>query len=144
MAIPRILSVVVLCLFLVAAQLPTAFAADPAKEQAALTAAQAWLTLVDQGKYEDSWKEAASFFKTHVTAETWKQMVGSTRRQAGTLISRSVKSKTYTTYAPGAPPGEYVIIEFNSSFQNKKTAVERVTPMMDKDGKWRVSGYFIR
>lgn len=27
---------------------------------------------------------------------------------------------------------------------NKKSAIETVTPMMDKDGKWRVSGYYIK
>ncbi|MGB6002321.1 MAG: DUF4019 domain-containing protein, partial [Thermoanaerobaculia bacterium] len=27
---------------------------------------------------------------------------------------------------------------------NKTTAIETVTPMKDEDGKWRVSGYFIR
>ncbi|MDL1980609.1 MAG: DUF4019 domain-containing protein [Deltaproteobacteria bacterium] len=28
--------------------------------------------------------------------------------------------------------------------QKKKSAIETVTPMMEKDGQWRVSGYFIR
>ena len=43
-----------------------------------------------------------------------------------------------------APDGEYVVIQFATSFENKKTALEKVTPMMDKDGKWRVSGYSIK
>jgi hypothetical protein len=29
-------------------------------------------------------------------------------------------------------------------FENKKAAIETVTPMHDKDGKWKVSGYYIR
>jgi ribosomal protein S17E len=37
-----------------------------------------------------------------------------------------------------------VIIQYDSSFENKKSAVETVTPMLDKDGKWRVSGYYIK
>ena len=40
--------------------------------------------------------------------------------------------------------GEYVVIQFETSFENKKAAVETVTPMMDKDGIWRVSGYYIK
>jgi hypothetical protein len=36
------------------------------------------------------------------------------------------------------------VIQFATSFENKKTAVETVTPMRDGDGAWRVSGYFIR
>jgi hypothetical protein len=45
---------------------------------------------------------------------------------------------------PGAPDGEYVVIQYESSFEHKQAAVETVTPMLDKDGTWRVSGYFIR
>jgi hypothetical protein len=52
-------------------------------------------------------------------------------------------SSTYTETAPGAPDGEYVIILFDTSFENKKSAVETVTPMMD-GGTWRVSGYYIK
>jgi len=46
--------------------------------------------------------------------------------------------------APGAPDGEYVVIQYDSSFENKTEAVETVTPMLDPDGVWRVSGYYIR
>jgi hypothetical protein len=56
---------------------------------------------------------------------------------------RKVSSSTYTTTAPGAPDGEHVIIQFQTSYENKQEAVETVTPMMD-EGEWRVSGYFIK
>jgi hypothetical protein len=62
----------------------------------------------------------------------------------GDLISRNVKSARYTDSLPGAPDGEYVVIQFSTSFTNKKTAIETVTPMKDPDGKWRVSGYYIK
>jgi len=45
---------------------------------------------------------------------------------------------------PGAPDGKYVIIQYDTVFENKASAVETVTPMVDPDGSWRVSGYFIR
>ena len=62
----------------------------------------------------------------------------------GKLISRKFKSATYATSLPGAPDGHYVVIQFNTSFENKKSGIETVTPMMDKDGMWRVSGYYIK
>jgi hypothetical protein len=37
-----------------------------------------------------------------------------------------------------------VVITFETAFENKASAVETVTPMLEKDGKWRVSGYFIK
>jgi hypothetical protein len=55
-----------------------------------------------------------------------------------------LKSRTYSTTLPGAPDGEYVVIQYQTSFANKKASVETVTPMREKDGRWRVSGYFIR
>ena len=66
------------------------------------------------------------------------------RKPLGKVISREVKSKSYHTSLPGIPDGEYVVIQFETSFENKKSAIETLTPMMDKDVKWRVSGYFIK
>jgi hypothetical protein len=113
------------------------------KENAAIKSAEKWLGLVDDGKYAESWTEAAGYFKNSITQEKWDQTLNAVRNPLGKLISREVKSKTYTTSVPGAPDGEYVVIQFDTSFQNKKSAIETVTPMLDKDGKWRVSGYYI-
>ena len=35
-------------------------------------------------------------------------------------------------------------IRYRTAFEHKAEAVETVTPMLDRDGLWRVSGYFIR
>jgi Protein of unknown function (DUF4019) len=45
---------------------------------------------------------------------------------------------------PHTPAGEYVRMQYDTTFEKKKDAVETVVPMLDKDGKWRVSGYFIK
>jgi hypothetical protein len=122
-----------------------AFAAAQAKpEQAAQQSADAWLALVDSGKYAESWDEAASVFKAAVSKDQWQQMLRSARDPLGKLVSRKVKSANYTRSLPGAPDGEYVVIQYESSFEHKQSAVETVTPMLDKDGRWRVSGYFIK
>lgn len=113
-------------------------------EQIAQQSAAAWLALVDSGKYADSWQEAAQFFKTAVSKEQWQSMLTATRSPLGKTSSRKLKSATYSTTLPGAPDGEYVVIQYDSSFEHKQSAVETVTPMLDKDGKWRVSGYFIK
>jgi hypothetical protein len=119
-------------------------AAEREKEKAAVAAAEKWLVLVDGGKYEESWKEAAAYFKNAVKQEQWVQLVTATRKPLGKLISRKVKTSTYKTALQGAPDGEYVVITFETEFENKKSATETVTPMMDKEGTWRVSGYFVK
>ena len=45
---------------------------------------------------------------------------------------------------PGAPDGEYVIQQYASAFENKKEAMESVVLMKEKDGTWKVVGYFIK
>ncbi len=121
-----------------------AAAADEAKERAALAVAQQWLAAVDQGQYAKTWKEAASYFRNAVTQDSWEQSMEAVRKPLGKRVSRSVTSVTYTTALPGAPDGEYVVIHFETVFEHKSAAVETVTPMLDTDGKWRVSGYFIQ
>jgi len=41
-------------------------AAEPEKEKAAVAAAENWVALVDVGKYADSWKESAEYFRNAV------------------------------------------------------------------------------
>ena len=119
-------------------------AADPQKELAALSAAEKWLAIVDGGQYAESWAETAELFKTAVTLNQWEQSMRAVRKPLGKLMSRRLKAKAYRSSLPGAPDGEYVVIQFDTSFENKKAAVETITPMMDKDGFWRVSGYYIK
>jgi hypothetical protein len=110
----------------------------------ALAAAERWLALVDEGRLGESWEAASSYFKGAVTMDQWEASVVGARGPLGEVISRKVKSSEYLTELPGAPDGEYVVILFETSFENKKSAVETVTPMKDKDGSWKVSGYYVR
>jgi hypothetical protein len=118
--------------------------ASEEKEAQALTAARTWLALVDEGMYGDSWETAAAYFKRAITKEKWDQMLTALRNPLGRVVSRELISKTHTQSLPGAPDGEYVVIQFETSFENKKSAIETITPMLDDDGEWRVSGYFIK
>ncbi len=122
----------------------TVMAGGSDKEKAAIAAAQKWLSIVDKGKYAESWNESSEYFKQAVTQDQWEQALQAVRTPLGKLVSRKVKSTTYTTSLPGAPDGQYVVIQFNTSFENKKSGIETVTPKMDKDGVWRVSGYYIK
>jgi len=114
------------------------------QETEAVTAAEGWLALVDAGKYGESWKAASGFFKIAVPQGQWEQSLKAVRSPPGKLVSRKLLSKTYMISLPGAPDGEYLVIQFETSFQNKKSAIETITPMKEKDGKWRVSGYYIK
>jgi hypothetical protein len=119
-----------------------AFGADR-PEDTAQGAAESWLKLVDAANYAASWDQAAKVFKGAVRQADWGQMAGGVRSPLGKLVSRKVKSREYTEKLAGAPDGRYVVIQYDTVFEHKASAVETVVPMADPDGVWRVSGYFI-
>jgi len=122
---------------------PAASVAKP-KTDEAVSAAKAWLKAVDSKKYDQSWDEAAKFFQGAVPKKTWVDQLNGVRTPLGPVIKRELKKATPHTSLPGAPDGEYVVMIFKASFKNKKSAVETITAMKQKDGNWRIAGYFIK
>ncbi len=118
--------------------------ADEAAEKRALEASDMWLKLSDNDRYSESWETAAELFRNAISKEQWSQSLNAVRKPLGKVLKRSVKSKQYATSLPGAPDGEYLVIQYETSFEKKKSSIETVTPMLEKDGKWRVSGYYIK
>jgi hypothetical protein len=110
----------------------------------ATQAAKKWLKLLDDGEYKQSWESASSLFKAAITDEQWEQRVAAVREPLGKVNTRKLTAAHYTTTLPGAPDDKYVVITYAASFENKKSAVETVTSMLDADGEWRVSGYYIK
>ncbi len=119
-------------------------AAGTTEKDKAIKAAKVWLAVVDQGNYAASWDTTAAFFKKSVTKEQWKAAVAAVRKPLGKMLKRELLSAKPMTDLPNAPKGNYVVIQFKTSFMNKKDAIETVTPMKEKDGSWKVSGYFIK
>ena len=114
------------------------------KKSTAVIAALNWLALLDEGAYEASWEDAAAYFKNAVNKSQWESAIAAIFEPLGAVLSRELDTATYSATLPGAPDGEYVVIQFKTSFENKTSAIETVTPMLDPDGSWRVSGYFIK
>lgn len=121
-------------------------AASPEADAVALAQASAkvWLTETDSGKYGASWDHASAILRNAVSKPDWEKTVSSARSPFGAVVSRKVRSATYTKTLPGAPDGEYVVILYDTSFEKKAAAVETVTPAREKDGSWKVAGYYIR
>ena len=137
-------SVLSIILLIFLAGLATRARAQQTTEQLGQQAADAWLALVDSGEYAKSWEQASSLFKSHVSKVAWQKTLKSTLGPLGKNKSRTLKSAKYATTLPGVPDGRYVVIEYESSFEGKQSAIETITPMLDKDGLWHVSGYFIK
>ncbi|MGH7865961.1 MAG: DUF4019 domain-containing protein, partial [Candidatus Binataceae bacterium] len=121
----------------------SARADEAAAKAAAENAAMTWLHLIDDGKYSQSWSSSSSYFRGAVNQLRWEQALQGVRKPLGPVLLRNRASANYTKSFPGAPDGEYVVIQYATSFDKKRTSIETVTPMLDTDGSWRVGGYFI-
>ena len=102
-----------------------------------------WLNTIDAGKFAESWQNTDTFFKAQVTKKKWSETLKEVRTPLGQVISRSEITRQHHTSLPGAPDGEYLIIQYQTKFQHKKTSTETLT-LSKGSGQWRPVGYFIR
>jgi hypothetical protein len=136
-------SVLMLLLFSAVTVFTSAWA-DAGAEKAAISAAKAWLSLIDNGQYAASWRESSAYFQGAISEEKWQAALDGVRSPLGKMVSRRVTTSKRMKELPGAPDGRYVVMKFRTSFDNKKSAVETVTFMLEKDGSWKAAGYYIR
>jgi hypothetical protein len=59
----------------------------------------------------------------------------------GAWTARSVESRALKN---AAPAGDYLVLQFETTFEKKAGAVETMTAMREADGTWHVGGYFIK
>ncbi len=130
-------------LFLIGALSATATARVSNPEPAAEAAAAKWLALVDAGKYNQSWIQAASYVRQTVAQAAWSSSVAAARAQCGPLQARRLASAYVTSYLPDSPDGHYVVIHYSSQFARKKKVVETLTMVEQSPNQWRVIGYYI-
>ena len=108
----------------------------------ARVAAIEFLALVDEREYDKSYSTASSVMRDEVSQEDWVAHVSNLRNPLGHLDQRTENLSVFHESLPDAPPGEYVIFNYDSSFQNNKYATEVVAVAKGNDGVWRVVGYY--
>ena len=121
----------------------TARAEEEIELTPAIAAAEAWLTLVDAGRYGASWDQAAPMLQEAMSRHRWETTLPGIRDPLGQPITRKMRQALFARVLPNAPPGEYVVIQFDTRFENRPLTTEIVTPMK-VEGRWLVSGYIIR
>ena len=114
-----------------------------AAEAEAPKAATDWLGLVDRGEYGQSWSVSGALFHARVSQAEWTAKVAPVRQPLGPVQSRRLTSEQQTTSLPGAPDGHYAVVQFSTSFANKRGAIETVILAQEPSG-WTVDGYFVR
>jgi hypothetical protein len=110
----------------------------------AMAAADKWLYLVDVGRGRDAYAAAAESFRKGVEQTKWEVAADTVRNTLGGVVGRKLRTAHYTRTLPGAPEGEYLLIYFDTRFDKKALATELVTCEREKDGAWRVGGYWVK
>jgi beta-lactamase regulating signal transducer with metallopeptidase domain len=125
----------------------SASAADAASTdpKSAVTAGmQAWLTEIDEGHYELSWKDSSAYFRERVTLTEWIGDLTDARGALGKCVERTQVSLYFQKDGPKVvgPKHEWAIAQYDASYKGLKYAFETVTFVKEADGNWRASGYF--
>ena len=110
----------------------------------ALDAALECLSLLDNGQYGRTWDSAADLFRTAITSDAWVARITAVRVPLGRLVARQFKSSEPVTNPAGVPEGEYLVIRFTTSFENRESSSETLVLHHGPGRDWKVSGYFIR
>lgn len=115
---------------------PTTAQEAPASQVA--DTARHWLELVDQARWDESYRATGTSFQKLNTAQVWASTSENVRVPLGPVISRTFASQETLP----APPSGYEVVKFRTRFANKAETIETVT-LDREDGIWRVVGVMI-
>jgi hypothetical protein len=107
-------------------------------------AALDWLALLDAGKIDATWDEAASSFQKVQKKPEWVKGLGASRPVVGALVSRRFLNSEIRTTLPNLPPGKYITIRFSTVFQKHKDGAESVTLIRDGARGFRMMSYYLQ
>ncbi|HEX7957039.1 MAG TPA: DUF4019 domain-containing protein [Pyrinomonadaceae bacterium] len=110
-------------------------------EAAAQKVAEAWLPLLDSGRYAESWGPLSAKIKSEFGQRQWEIGMMGLRKPLGELKSRRLGKVIYIKSLPGHPGYEGVIVRFDSVYEKRMSVIELVGLIHDDDGEWRVLIY---
>lgn len=114
---------------LFAASTLTVQAQETDMTKAGVAAAEQWLQTLDAGRIGQSWTESAASLRGMVTQAQWESALRQARSPFGAFQARKLVGARHTTSLPNAPAGEYVVIQYESTFAERAGVVETVVPM---------------
>lgn len=117
---------------------------DPEILAEGTAAAEEFLVLIDAEQYAEAREVASDLLKDKIAIEVWHRQIGVMRDRVGRLTQRALDKSFLSEIAEGAPEGEYLTLKYMSFFEQQSEASETVILTREKDGEWRVVGYFIK
>lgn len=128
-------------------RLATAEAARPSDDEInaslieSAAVAKQYVDDVDKGEYALSWSKSDPIFQKTITQKEWKTYLGNVRHRFGKVISRKMKDQRTAWDPKGLPEGAYMVVIYDTSFQNQPNIEELLTLRKGPDNQWRVLTY---
>ncbi len=123
-----------------------AYAQD--EQDVVVEATTAWLALVDDAAYDESWEAGGRLMREAVPMEEWRQALENVNAQlyvlagdAVDLTQRELVEVADVGDQPGLPEGEYRSVRYRTE-QGDMVFAEVVTMQLEDD-EWKVVGYFV-
>ena len=113
-----------------------------ANENDARAAALHWLTLLDDGDYEEAFEWEAQDFRMFRTQNQFVRSMQARRAPFGRTLSRAFVGAANIHKFAGVPEGNYESMIFKTAFERKSPTAERVILVKQEVG-WRVIDYRI-
>ena len=111
-----------------------------ASERDEIAQIRAALRRIDAGRYGDGWEDAAPLLKGSMPKPQWETGLVRARGPLGVLVARKIRLASCTRGTQADPEAEICVIQYDSQFERRPLADERVTVLKGKDGTWRVFG----
>jgi hypothetical protein len=118
------------------APLPVLSAAAAESEAAAAAkAAEAFLALLDESRWADSYAVTGAQFRRLNTLERWSEVSQRLRPPLGKVLTRDIVGNEFVP----APPEGYRLVKFRSAYANGAQQTESLS-LAWEDGAWKVVG----
>lgn len=91
-----------------------------------LEQADSFVTMLDQQQYDDAWLATSQHFQGLTNQQEWFARQHLVRSAYGPLASREFYRLDYRRSYHESPDGQYVIVQFKSSFSNKAHSIETI------------------
>ena len=106
--------------------------------------ARSWFELVDDGKYKESWEMSSTLFKAKTPEAEWLKSIAGIRIPRGAMTARYLATAGATKSISGFPDGEYIVLQFYTTFAEKGLAMETVTLAKTAENAWQIADYAIK
>ncbi|QIG52814.1 DUF4019 domain-containing protein [Altererythrobacter sp. BO-6] len=114
-----------------------------ADDPVSIARAEKFMARVDARDWEGSWKATGPYFRSQASLAEWTKLIEPVRTPLGKVESRRLVSVQRTSTVPGAPEGDYQIIQFQTDFAGREMIATETVVMLRGQNGWEIVGFFI-